>query len=244
MLRILAFLLGLGASLTVMAFSDEPCNVNDDWACLASYRDANAALARSLPGSVVFIGDSLTLAWAQEPFFKNNSSFVPRGISGQTAPQMLVRFRADVIALKPKVVHIMAGTNDVAGNTGTETDADIQGYLQSMVELARANDIAVVLASIPPAADFPWRTGLHPAPRIQRLNAWIRQFAAERNLIYADYWSRLATPDGAMNPAFSSDGVHLNSAGYAAMQPLASAAIAKALQGRALARRCKLIRDS
>lgn len=217
---------GLGSS--PIALADDPCNMNDDWACLAYYREANAALTAS-SDRVVFIGDSLTLAWAEEPLFKNNSNLVARGISGQTAPQMLLRFRADVIALKPKAVHIMAGTNDVAENTGHETDAEIQGYIASMVELARANDISVVLASIPPAADFPWRTGLNPAPRIQRLNAWIKQFAADRKLVYVDYWSVLAMPDGSMKPAFSPDGVHFNAAGYTVMQPLTRAAIAKAL---------------
>ena len=161
---------------------------------------------------VVFIGDSITEGWAGQPSFKNNPDFVGRGIGGQTLPQMLVRFRADAIELKPAVIHLMGGTNDVAENTGPESDAEIQGYIMSMVELARAHDIKVVLASIPPASDFPWRQGLNPAPRIKRLNAWSRDYATRQGLVYVDYASVLATSDGGMKPEFSEDGVHPNAA--------------------------------
>jgi acyl-CoA thioesterase I len=207
-------------------------SVNPDWARLSFYRAANAQLGPSSSTRVVFIGDSITQGWAQQAAFKDNVDFVGRGIGGQTLPQMLVRFRADAIELKPAVIHLMGGTNDVAENTGPESDAEIQGYVTSMVELARANGIKVVLASIPPASDFSWRRGLNPAPRIQRLNAWYRDYARRERLVYVDYGSVLATPAGGMKPEFSEDGVHPNAQGYAAMQPLASAAIQQALRQR------------
>ncbi|HEY4070436.1 MAG TPA: SGNH/GDSL hydrolase family protein [Sphingomicrobium sp.] len=204
-----------------------------DWANVGRYRAANEPLvSRPMPRRVVFMGDSITEGWASRPFIGGHRNFVGRGISGQTTPQMLLRFRSDVIALKPEVVHIMGGTNDIAGNTGPETQEEIVGYITSMVELARANGIKIVLASVPPAADFPWRHGLNPAPKIRSLNARLKEFAARRNIAYVDYWRVLASPDGAMKPQYSGDGVHPNAAGYAAMEPLASAALARAMRER------------
>ena len=204
---------------------------NGDWANIARYRDADQPL-RASPAHrrVVFMGDSITHGWASQPFIKGNASFVGRGISGQTTPQMLVRFRSDVVALKPAVVHIMGGTNDVAQNTGPETAEEIKGYVAGMVEIAQANGIKVIIASIPPAADFPWRPGMAPGPKIQALNVWLKAYAARKHLVYADYWPAIATPEGAMKPEYSKDGVHPNAAGYAAMAPIAQAAIAKALR--------------
>lgn len=200
-----------------------------DWAFFARYRQANASLKPD--GSrVVFMGDSITEGWTKE--LAAIPHYVDRGISGQTALQMLVRFRADVIALRPRVVHIMAGTNDVAENEGPESDQQIEGAIQSMVELARAHHIKVVLASIPPAADFPWHRGLDPAPRIRRLNAWIKSYAGRAGVGYVNYWPVLATPAGAMQPGLSLDGVHPNTRGYEKMQPLARAAIEAALRSR------------
>ena len=199
-----------------------------DWAFFARYREDNASLKPD--GSrIIFMGDSITEGWGKEPFFAANPHYLDRGISGQTALQMLVRFQADVIALEPKLVHIMAGTNDVAENEGPETDEEIEGAIRSMVELSLADHIKVVLASIPPAADFPWHPGLKPARRIRRLNAWIESYARQAGVGYVNYWPALATPAGAMKPALSADGVHPNSAGYRAMAPLAQAAIAAAL---------------
>jgi lysophospholipase L1-like esterase len=141
---------------------------------------------------------------------------------------MLIRMRQDVIALKPQVVHIMAGTNDVAGNTGTTSDLEIQNNFRSMTELAQAHGIRVILASIPPAADFPWKPGLHPGARIQRLNAWLKSYAQKSGSVYADYWS--ATHDGlGFRSGLAYDGVHPSQAGYAAMAPVAEAAIRRAL---------------
>lgn len=207
--------------------------MNGDWAYVARYREANQALiAQSAPARVVFMGDSITEGWARQPFIKDNPHYVGRGISGQTAQQMLVRFRSDVIALKPAIVHIMAGTNDIARNTGPETPAEIEGYIKSMVELARANGIRVVLASVPPAKEFYWHPGLWPAAQIRALNDWLQEYAANRGLVYVAYWSVLATSDGAMKPEYSADGVHPNAAGFEAMRPLAQAAIERALKRR------------
>jgi lysophospholipase L1-like esterase len=205
--------------------------INGDWAYLGRYRDANQPLLASpAPKRIVFMGDSITEGWAREPFIKDNPTYIGRGISGQTSPQMLVRFRSDVVALMPAIVHIMAGTNDVAQNTGPETVGEIEGYIKSMVELALANKIKVILASIPPAKEFYWHRGLEPASQIRAINGWLREYAASRGLAYIDYWSVLATTDGAMKPEYSADGVHPNAAGYEAMRPLAQAAIQSALR--------------
>lgn len=200
-----------------------------DWAWLARYRDDNRKLARipSVP-RIVFMGDSITQSWPEmvPTFFKPGR--IGRGISGQTTPQMLVRFHQDVIALRPQVVHIMAGTNDVAGNTGPTSDEDIRNNIRAMTELAQAHGIRVILASIPPAADFPWKQGLNPGPRIQRLNGWIRNYARRSGAVFADYWS--AVHDGyGFKSGLAYDGVHPSAAGYAAMAPVAEAAIKRAL---------------
>jgi lysophospholipase L1-like esterase len=204
---------------------------NGDWAFLRLYRRDNAMLKPD-NSRIVFLGDSITQAWAQEPFIARDAHYVGRGIGGQTALQMVVRFRADVIALKPLLVHIMAGTNDVAGNNGPESDTDIEEAIESMVELALANRIKVVLASVPPAIDFEWHPGLNPVPRIRQLNAWLKSYASRSGIGYVDYWPVLATESGAMKANLSKDGVHPNSQGYDAMQPLAQAAIQSALGKR------------
>ena len=204
---------------------------NGDWAFVGRYRNANAELIRApIRPNVVFMGDSITEFWAKQPDFARDSARVGRGISGQSSPQILLRFRTDVINLKPRVVHIMAGTNDIAEATGRETDEEIQGYISNIVELAQLHGIQVVLASIPPAADFFWHTGLNPAPRICALNNWLKAYALDQKLTYVDYWSVLSAPDGGMRRDFSDDGVHPNVNGYRAMEPLAEAAITKALQ--------------
>ncbi len=204
--------------------------LHNDFAYLARYREANATLAAPVPGQprVVFMGDSITENWASrapEFFVKGR---IGRGISGQTTSQMLLRFRQDVIDLKPAVVQIMAGTNDIAGNTGPTTDAQVEGNIMSMVQLAQANGIRVILASIPPADHFEWKPGLVTAPRIATLNSWLKEYAARVGATYADYWSVLHVGD-ALNPAYGTDGVHPNAAGYAAMAPVADAAIRRAL---------------
>lgn len=203
-----------------------------DWAYIGRYRADNATLPAPTARRVVFMGDSITQGWATQPFLASGPDLVGRGISGQTAPQMVVRFRTDVVDLMPRVVHIMAGTNDVAGNTGAESDAEIQNYIADMVELAQAHHIGVVLASIPPAADFPWRPTPGVVDRIKGLNGWIKVYAASHHAVYADYWPVLATSAGAMKPEYSKDGVHPNADGYAAMAPIARAAVDRAIRMR------------
>jgi lysophospholipase L1-like esterase len=156
--------------------------------------------------------------------------YINRGISGQTTPQMLVRFRQDVIALKPAVVVILAGTNDIAGNTGPSTIEMIEDNLASMAELAQANAIAVVLSSVLPVFDYPWRPGLVPAPKIVALNAWMKQYAATHGAVYLDYHSAMADERQGMKADLASDGVHPNETGYRIMVPLAEQAIAEALR--------------
>lgn len=201
-----------------------------DWASLCRYRTENAALHRTTVPRVVFMGDSITELWkvAHPDFFGEN--YIDRGVSGQTTAQMLVRFRQDVIALKPAVVHILAGTNDFAGNGGPTTLEAIKNNFASMVDLAIASDIRVVLGSVPPAGAFPWRpTVLEPAQHIVEINEWLRRFAREKNLIYVNYHEPLADERDAMKQTFSNDGVHPNRDGYSVMEPLARHAIEQAL---------------
>ncbi|TPG54685.1 SGNH/GDSL hydrolase family protein [Sphingomonas glacialis] len=201
-----------------------------DFAQACRYAAANQALANSrAPVRVVFMGDSITDNWIHSDAALFSEGVVDRGISGQTTPQMLARFRADVIALKPKAVHIMAGTNDVAGNTGAATIETVEGNIMTMAELARAHGIKVILASVPPAAAFPWSPSKQPVPQIAALNSWLRGYAKAEGFTYVDYFAALATPEGAMKPGLASDGVHPTAQGYAVMRPLALAAIAKTL---------------
>jgi lysophospholipase L1-like esterase len=201
-----------------------------DFGQLCRYAAANQTLAASgQPVHVVFMGDSITDNWIHADDGLFTGGVIDRGISGQTSTQMLARFRADVIALRPQAVHIMAGTNDVAGNTGAATMVTVEGNIQSMAELARAHGIKVILASIPPAAAFPWSPAMRPVPQIAALNAWLRGYAKANGFGYVDYFAALATPEGAMKPGLASDGVHPTPQGYAVMRPLAQAAIARAL---------------
>jgi lysophospholipase L1-like esterase len=206
-----------------------------DWANLARYRDANAQLAPPATGEtrVVFMGDSITDFWvvrSPETFFPGKP-YVDRGISGQTTPQMLVRFRADVIALHPKVVVILAGTNDISSNTGPETLEEIEGYLMSMVELARANGIRVVLASLLPVTDaLRPQTVRRPPEKIVALNAWIKDYTKAHDIVYLDYYSAMLDDHQMLRQDLTVDGLHPNAAGYAVMQPLAEKAIAAALR--------------
>ena len=200
-----------------------------DWAQLYAYKAANAGLAAPAPGEgrVVFYGDSITQGWDIAKSFPGKP-YVNRGISGQTTPQMLVRFRQDVIALKPQVVVILAGTNDIAQNTGPETLEQIEDNFASMAELARANNIRVVLSSIMPVYDYPWRAGMEPVEKIRALNEWLRSYAAAHGDVYLDYFSAMQDARHGLPPALSADGVHPNAAGYAVMAPLAEKAIGEA----------------
>lgn len=206
----------------------------EDWADLHRYQAADEELKPPAPGEdrVVFMGDSITDFWGRNPgtAFFPGKPYINRGISGQTTPQMLVRFRQDVIALQPKVVLILAGINDIAQNTGPMTPQDTENNLMSMCDLARQNNIRVVLASVTPAIAFPWRPAIQPAAQIQNLNQWMKQYAASKGYVYLDYFSAMAGDDGGMKPGLASDGVHPTPAGYEIMAPLAQQAIQKALQ--------------
>jgi lysophospholipase L1-like esterase len=208
-----------------------------DWPQLGRYRAENAALAPTAPGDerVVFYGDSITDGWGRGPgrgdFFPEKP-YVNRGISGQTTPQMVVRFRQDVIDLHPAAVVILAGTNDVAGNTGPMTPEMTEDNFLSMVDLAKVNGIRVIIASVLPAASFPWSPGLHPSAKIQTLNAWLQGYCVNHSVIYVDYYSAMADANGGMKQGISFDGVHPNAKGYAIMAPLAQAGIDKALGGK------------
>jgi lysophospholipase L1-like esterase len=208
-----------------------------DWPQMGRYKADNAALAAASAGEqrVVFYGDSITDNWGRRPgtgeFFPGKP-YINRGISGQTTPQMVVRFRQDVVDLHPAAVVILAGTNDVAGNTGPMTPDMTEDNFRSMVDLAKANGIRVIVTSILPAADFSWRKGLQPAPKIKALNAWLQGYCVNHSVTYVDYYTALADVDGGMKPGLSFDGVHPNAAGYAIMAPLAQAGIDKALGGR------------
>jgi lysophospholipase L1-like esterase len=233
-MRALYFGLGLIALVTsrvAAQVTDE--QLHTDWANLARYRDANANIPRPRndENRVVFMGNSITEGW--QPYFATmfpGKSYINRGISGQTTPQMLVRFRPDVIALDPKVVVILAGTNDLAGNTGPSTLEMIEDNLASMAELARANGIKVVMSSVLPVYDYPWKPGLEPAPKIIALNKWIESYAAQHGAIYLDYHSAMVDDRGGMRSELATDGVHPNEAGYRIMAPLVERAIEQALQ--------------
>ena len=206
-----------------------------DWANLGRYREAN----RTTKPEVVFIGDSITDFWQQERFggFFPGKNYADRGISAQTTPQMLIRFRPDVIALKPKVVVILAGTNDIAGNTGPMTNEEIQDNIASMSEMATANAIRVVLSSILPVSAYHVanatvvpQTTRRPDARIRAINAWMKSYAAANKHLYLDYYSSMIDGKGMLKAELSDDDLHPNAAGYAAMKPLAEAAIAQALR--------------
>lgn len=204
-----------------------------DFGQLCRYRTQNLELlAAAKPVRVVFMGDSITDNWIGADAALFTDGLVDRGISGQTTAQMLVRFRQDVIALKPRLVHIMAATNDIAGNTGAATMATVQGNIETMAELARAHGIKVILASVPPAAAFPWSPDMRPVPQVRALNAWLQGYARRNGFVFVDYYAALATKDGAMKPGLASDGVHPTPAGYAVMRPLALAAVRASIGAR------------
>ena len=197
-----------------------------DWAWLGCYRDDNAKLlASGAKVKVVFMGDSITEGWARaQPEFLSGG-IVGRGISAQTTPQMLVRFHPDVIALAPHVVHIMAGTNDIAHNTGPMTAQDSKNNFMAMCEIAKAHEIRVVLGSVPPASKYWWRPEAQPKPEALALNDWLRSYAKQIGAKYADYATALADSQGNVKLELAKDEVHPTKEGYAVMRPIAAAAV-------------------
>ena len=203
-----------------------------DWPNLTKFKEANDKLGAPAKDEkrVVFMGNSITEGWKDhQPEFFSNKSFINRGIGGQTTPQMLIRFRQDVVNLKPRAVVILAGTNDIAGNTGPSSLEMIYDNIVSMAEVARANGIEAIISSVLPAFDYPWRPGLDPATKIPALNKMLSGYAAQKGLIYLDYFSAMTDGNNGLRKELTYDGVHPNRAGYEVMAPLAQKAIDKAL---------------
>ena len=204
-----------------------------DWPDLNRFRKQNEKLGLPASGEqrVVFMGNSITEGWPnKDPEFFKNPNYINRGIGGQTTPQMLLRFRADVINLQPKVVVILAGTNDIAGNTGPMTLEEIRDNIISMSELAKANGIEVVISSVLPAFDYVWRPGLEPIIKIPQLNSMLKNYAENNDMIYLDYFSAMADDRNGLPIDLAEDGVHPTAKGYAIMKPMVEKAIARALK--------------
>jgi lysophospholipase L1-like esterase len=201
-----------------------------DWAYLNKYKNENEQILAPSSGEkrIVFFGDSITEGWKTIHLdFFVGKSYLNRGINGQTTSQMLLRFRPDVIELKPKIAVILAGGNDIAGNTGPATPETIIGNLISMCELAKANNIEVILCSILPANDFPWKRGMEPADKITALNKMIIQYAKTNNIAYVDYYSAMVDERKGLKSIYSGDGVHPNKEGYRIMEPIVETTINK-----------------
>jgi lysophospholipase L1-like esterase len=209
----------------------------DDFGELKRYRDADAALKPPAPteNRVVFLGDSITDYWKLEDYFPGKP-YLNRGIDGQTTPQMLVRFRQDVINLQPSVLVVLAGTNDVAGVTGPTRNENIEANYASMAELARLHHIRVVFASLLPVNNYTDDAkesfALRPRERILALNTWLKDYCSKNGLVYLDYFSAVADDKGMLKRNLSDEGLHPNAAGYKVMAPLAEKAIAQAIAGK------------
>lgn len=234
----------IDGNLTVFLPKEAPTNIatvikivltpTEDWANLKRYRKANSTLKvpTKKEKRVVFIGNSITDNWTRDhgQFFEANPSYVNRGISGQTSAQMLLRFRPDVIELEPKVVVISAGTNDIAGNRGLISIERIAGNIFSMVELAKNNNIKVVLASVLPASSYSWSPSIEPAGEIIELNELIKVYANKNKVVYLDYYTPMVNENRGLKKELGRDTVHPNAQGYDIMEPLVKSAIKKALK--------------
>ncbi len=208
---------------------------SQDWANLKRYQAENALLAAPTKSEkrVVFMGNSITQGWKEKnPAFFTINPYICRGIGGQTSPQMLIRFKQDVVALHPSVVVILAGTNDIAGNSGPSTLEMIMDNLSSMAEIALANKIKVVLCSVLPAYDYPWRKGLEPNVRIPKLNDLIKNYCDKHKLVYVDYFSAMNDGNNGLRTELTTDGVHCTIEGYTIMESLVKSSIEKALKKR------------
>ena len=220
--------------MSLLSFQIGQLNAQD-WANLKRYQTENSALSASKTNEnrVVFMGNSITQGWKEKDsvFFQVNP-YICRGISGQTTPQMLIRFRQDVIALQPKLVVILAGTNDIAGNTGPSTLEMIMDNLSSMTEIAKANKIKVILCSVLPAYDYPWKPGMEPNIKIPKLNTMIKEYCFKTNTFYLDYFSAMADDKNGMKAELTTDGVHCTLEGYKVMETMVQDAITKVLKLR------------
>ena len=199
-----------------------------DWPNLNKYKSQNKQLksSKNKENRVVFMGNSITELWLNiHPEFFNDKNYINRGISGQTTPQMLIRFRQDVIDLSPLIVVILAGINDIAENTGPSSIEMIENNIISMVELAKCNNIQVILCSVLPAEKFPWSRKINPAEIVVNLNQKIKDYAKKNNIIYVDYFSEMANKNNGMKEGLANDGIHPNKSGYLIMEPLLEKAI-------------------
>jgi len=218
--------------LSLVACSSEKKLVEQDWPNLKYYRSKNLKLGSPSKSEnrVVFMGNSITEGWSTlQPEFFESKSYINRGISGQTTPQMLIRFRQDVIDLKPKLVLILAGINDIAGNTGPSNVTMITNNIISMAQLAKSNKIKVIICSILPAKDFPWNPGMNPPPKILNVNQILRSYALANGMVYLDYYSLMVDESNALIDEYGSDGVHPNKEGYKVMSLLAEQEINRIL---------------
>ena len=201
-----------------------------DWANLKRFQQENSELLlpKANEHRVIFMGNSITEGWLSiRPEFFKNKPYVNRGISGQTTPQMLVRFRQDVIHLKPSTVVLLAGINDIAENTGPSTIEMIANNIVSMAELAKANHINVIICSVLPANKFPWREGLKPAEKVIKLNALLQSYSKKHKLAYVDYYSAMVNDSHGLKKELGEDGIHPNKNGYLIMEPILEKAIKK-----------------
>lgn len=206
-----------------------PLTQAQDWANFERFKDKNAALEIPVQ-RVVFMGDSITEGWLQDSSsFFYTKPYINRGISGQTTPQMLVRFRADVIKLRPAAVVILAGINDIAGNTGPSTIEMISDNIKSMAELAETHGIKVIICSVLPAYDFPWKPGMEPAPKVIELNRQLKTYADAKGMIYCDYFTPMKDKRNGLKAEYTFDEVHCTQAGYDVMATIVQGAIDKAL---------------
>ena len=230
-------IIGWLLSLTLFSLNGQEVYIQgggtlEDWANLSKYRASNVQIANlEDPNRIVFMGNSITEGWLyHHPEFFENKSYINRGIGGQTTPQMLIRFKPDVVNLNPKAMVLLAGINDIAGNTGPMTLENIFENIASMAEIATAHNIQVVLCAVLPAKDFPWRPGLEPAPKVKQLNEYLKKYCAEKGHIYVDYYSALEDGEGGLKvPDYTTatDLVHPNRAGYLVMETLLEQAFKK-----------------
>lgn len=219
--------------LFIFLFSTPLLLMAQDWPNLNYYREANSKLnlQENYEKRVVFMGNSITEGWSQHhPEFFKNKSFINRGISGQTTPQMLLRFKQDVVDLEPKLVVILAGTNDIAGNTGPSSIKMIVDNTEAMILIAKAHQINVILCSVLPAYDYPWRKGLNPNEKIPELNRQLKDVAKKNGVVFLDYFMAMTDGNNGLKKTYTYDGVHPNKNGYLVMESLVEKAIASVLE--------------